>query len=113
MGSNTKFKRFLLREKLDPNLSIKEKYQTQAVNYYRKNLRAKVEGKDEIKKEYEDPNEIVKDKEDLYPEFNKKYVVKNQVLRKGNLISQNKFSFKYIFNKVFNRTKKKKRKKLR
>jgi hypothetical protein len=107
MGSNTKFKRFLSNEKVDPNLSIKDKYQTQAVNYYRKNLRAKVEGKDEIKKEFEDPNEIVKDKEDLYPEFNKKYVVKNQVLRKGNLINQNKFSFKYIFNKVFNRTKKK------
>ena len=45
--------------------------------------------------------------DDNYPEFNKKYVVKNQVLRKGSVINQNKFSFKYIFNKVFNRTKKK------
>ena len=107
MGSNTKFKRYLTKENVDSSLSIKDKYKTQAVNYYRKNLKAKVEGKDEVKKEFENPNEIVADEDDNFPEFNKKYVVKNQVLRKGNLISQNRFSFKYIFNKVFNRTKKK------
>ena len=107
MGSNTKFKRFLTKENVDSSLSIKDKYRTQAVDYYRKNLKAKVEGKDEVKKEFENPNEIIKDIDDNFPEFNKKYVVKNQVLRKGNLITQNRFSFKYIFNKVFNRTKKK------
>ena len=107
LGSNTKFKRFLTNEKVDLNLPIKDKYKTQAVNYYRKNLKAKVEGKDEIKKEYQDPNEILNDLDDNYPEFNKKYVIKNQVLKKGNLINQNKFSFMFIFNKVFNRKKKK------
>ena len=107
LGSNTKFKRFLTNEKVDLNLPIKDKYKTQAVNYYRKNLKAKVEGKDEIKKEYQDPNEILNDLDDDYPEFNKKYVIKNQVLKKGNLINQNKFSFMFIFNKVFNRKKKK------
>ena len=107
LGSNTKFKRFLTNEKVDLNLPIKDKYKTQAVNYYRKNLKAKVEGKDEIKKEYKDPNEIINDLDDIYPEFNKKYVIKNQVLKKGNLINQNKFSFMFIFNKVFNRKKKK------
>ena len=107
LGSNTKFKRFLTNEKVDLNLPIKDKYKTQAVNYYRKNLKAKVEGKDEIKKEYKDPNDILNDLDDNYPEFNKKYVIKNQVLKKGNLINQNKFSFMFIFNKVFNRKKKK------
>ena len=107
LGSNTKFKRFLTNEKVDLNLPIKDKYKTQAVNYYRKNLKAKVEGKDEIKKEYQDPNKILNDLDDNYPEFNKKYVIKNQVLKKGNLINQNKFSFMFIFNKVFNRKKKK------
>ena len=110
MGSNTKFKRFLTKEKVDESLSIKDKYRTQAVNYYRKNLKAKVEGKDEVKKEFNDANEIIQDIDDNFPEFNKKYVVKNQVLRKGNLISQNKFSFANIFNKVFNRTKKNRKK---
>ena len=107
MGSNTKFKRFLTKENEDTSLPIKIKYKTAAVCYYRQNLKAKVEGKDEIKKEFKDPNELIKDMDDNYPEFNKKYVVKNQVLRKGSVINQNKFSFKYIFNKVFNRTKKK------
>ena len=107
LGSNTKFKRFLTNEKVDLNLPIKDKYKTQALNFYRKNLKAKVEGKDEIKKEYKDPNEILNDLDDDYPEFNKKYVIKNQVLKKGNLINQNKFSFMFIFNKVFNRKKKK------
>ena len=110
MGSNTKFKRFLLQEKVDSNLPIKTKYKTAALNYYRKNLKAKVEGKEEIKVDFEDPNKILEDVDDIYPEFNKKYVVKNQVLRKGNLINQNKFSFKFIFNKVFNRNKNKRRK---
>ena len=107
MGSNTKFKRFLSKENVDSSLPIKDKYKTAALHYYRMNLKAKVEGKDEIKQEFKDPNEILNDIDDNYPEFNKKYVVKNQVLRKGNVINQNKFSFKYIFNKVFNRTKKK------
>ena len=107
MGSNTKFKRFLSKENVDSSLPIKDKYKTAALHYYRMNLKAKVEGKDEIKQEFKDPNEILNDIYDNYPEFNKKYVVKNQVLRKGNVINQNKFSFKYIFNKVFNRTKKK------
>ena len=76
MGSNTKFKRFLSKENVDSSLPIKEKYKTAALHYYRMNLKAKVEGKDEIKQEFKDPNEILNDIYDNYPEFNKKYVVK-------------------------------------
>ena len=111
MGSNTKFKRFLAKENVDTSLPIKSKYKTQALNYYRKFLKAKVEGKEEIKADFKDSNEIMEEGDDIYPEFNKKYVVKNQVLRKGNLINQNKFSFSYIFNKVFIRNKKKDKRK--
>ena len=107
MGSNTKFKRFLTKEQVDTSLPVKKKYQTAALHYYRKNLKAKVEGKDEIKIDFEDPNKIIYESDDNYPEFNKKYVIKNQVLRKGNVINQNKFSFMYIFNKVFSKNKKK------
>ena len=45
MGSNTKFKRFLTQENADPSLSIKSKYKTQALHFYRKILRAKIERK--------------------------------------------------------------------
>ena len=72
MGSNTKFKRFLSKENVDTSLPIKIKYKTAAVCYYRQNLKAKVEGKDEIKIEFKDPNELIKDMDDNYPEFNKK-----------------------------------------
>ena len=108
MGSNTKFKRFLTEENVDSNLPIKSKYKTQAVIFYRKNLKAKVEGKKECEKDYKDPNEIVEEEDDnLFPEFNKKYVVKNQVLRRGTVLSQNRFTFRNIFTIVFNRNKKK------
>ena len=109
MGSNTKFKRFLTQENVDSNLPIKSKYKTQAVYFYRKNLKAKIEGKKDIEKEYNDPNEIVeKEEENIYPEFKKKYIVKNQVLRKGTVLSQNRHTFRNIFNIVFTRNKKRK-----
>ena len=109
MGSNTKFKRFLTQENVDSNLPIKSKYMTNAVCYYRKNLKAKTEGKKELEKDYNDANEILENNEDIFPEFNKKYVLKNQVLRKGTVLSQHRFTFRNIFNKVFIRNKKKKR----
>ena len=108
MGSNTKFKRFLTKEKVDTNLPIKSKYKTQAVNYYRKNLRDKIEGKKETEKNYKDANELIEEEEEnIFPEFNKKYVLKNQVVKKGTVLSQNRFTFRNIFIKVFNRNKKK------
>ena len=108
MGSNTKFKRFLTQEKVDSTLPIASKYKTNAVCFYRKNLKAKVEGKKAFEKDYEDPNGIIdEEQENIFPEFNKKYVIKKQVLHKGSLISQQRFTFKNIFNKVFMRNKKK------
>ena len=108
MGSNTKFKRFLAEEKVDESLPIKSKYKTKAIYFYRKNLKAKVEGKKELEKDFKDANELAeKEEENIFPEFDKKYVVKNQVLRKGTVLSQDRFTFRNIFMKVFNRNKKK------
>ena len=62
LGSNSKFKRFLITEEIDQTLPIEKKYLTKACYFYRKNLKRKVLGKDiEIKKDYENPNEIVED----------------------------------------------------
>ena len=113
MGSNTKFKRFLTQENVDSNLPIKSKYTTKAVCYYRKNLKAKTEGKKELEKDYNDANEMLENEEEnSFPEFNKKYVLKNQVLRRGTVLSQHRFTFRNIFNKVFIRNKKKKKRKI-
>ena len=108
MGSNTKFKRFLTEEKVDTTLPIETKYKTNAVCFYRKNLKAKVEGKNELPKDFEDPNGVVGEEDDnTFPEFQKKYILKNQILRKGSVLNQHRFTFKNIFNKVFARNKKK------
>ena len=84
-GSNSKFKRFLIQENVDQSLPIEKKYLTKACFYYRNNLRNKVRGeKLEEKKDYEDPNEIVENVEDKYPEF-EHYKIKSKVVHDGAL----------------------------
>ena len=87
-GSNSKFKRFLIQENVDQNLPIEKKYLTKACFYYRSNLRNKVKGENlEEKKDYEDPNEIVENTEDKYPEF-EHYKIKSKVVHDGALKSK-------------------------
>ena len=87
-GSNSKFKRFLIQENVDQSLPIEKKYLTKACFYYRNNLRSKVRGeKLEEKKDYEDPNEIVENVEDKYPEF-EHYKIKSKVVHDGALKSK-------------------------
>ena len=88
-GSNTKFKRFLEKENFDQNLSIKKKYKTNAVVFYRKNLKNKVEGKKLEIKDYKDPNEINENIE-AFSEFDE-YIIKDKLVKNGELIKQNKF----------------------
>ena len=53
-GSNSKFKRFLISEEVDPSLPIEKKYLTKACYFYRKNLKRKVKGETELlEKDYE------------------------------------------------------------
>jgi len=87
-GSNSKFKRFLIQENVDQSLPIEKKYLTKACFYYRNNLRKKVKGENlEEKKDYEDPNEIVENAEDKYPEF-EHYKIKSKVVHDGSLKSK-------------------------
>ena len=87
-GSNSKFKRFLIQENVDQSLPIEKKYLTKACFYYRSNLRNKVKGENlEEKKDYEDPNEIVENPEDKYPEF-EHYKIKSKVVHDGALKSK-------------------------
>ena len=84
-GSNSKFKRFMIQENVDQSLPIEKKYLTKACFYYRNNLRNKVKGENlEEKKDYEDPNEIVENVEDKYPEF-EHYKIKSKVVHDGAL----------------------------
>ena len=89
-GSNTKFKRFLEKENVDKNISIKKKYKINAIVFYRKNLKNKVEGKKLEIKNYENPNEIFENIDiNIYPEFIE-YIIKNHIIKNGELKKQNK-----------------------
>ena len=97
-GSNTRFKRFIQNEKVEQDLTIENKYKTKALYYYRKLLKNKIEGLQLPEKEYENPNEIVKENEnDDFPEFNK-YTIKKQIIIKGELKRESKL--KNILNKI-------------
>ena len=82
LGGNSKFKRFLQEENVNTSLPINQKYLTKACDYYRINLKKKVQGEKLLEKNYENPNEIVENPENYFPEF-ENYELKN-VPTKGN-----------------------------
>ena len=87
-GSNSKFKRFLISEEVDPSLPIEKKYLTKACYFYRKNLKRKVKGENvETKKDYENANEIVENGENDFEEFDK-YKLKSKIMHEGELKSK-------------------------
>ena len=75
LGGNSKFKRFLTEENVDSSLSINQKYLTKACNLYRINLKRKVQGNKLLEKNYENPNEILENPENHFPEF-ENYIIK-------------------------------------
>ena len=89
-GSNSKFKKFLENEHVDKKLNLKKKYKTNAVVFYRKNLKNKVEGKKLEEKFYENPNDIYENIENNeYPEFNN-YIVQKSLIKNGEFKKENK-----------------------
>ena len=77
LGGNSKFKKFLQEENVDLSLPINKKYLTKACEFYRINLKRKVQGDQLKSKNYENPNEILENPENNFPEF-ENYIIKNQ-----------------------------------
>ena len=75
LGGNSKFRRFITEENLDSSLPINQKYLTKACNLYRINLKRKVQGNKLLEKNYENPNEILENPENHFPEF-ENYIIK-------------------------------------
>lgn len=82
LGSNSKFKKFLKEENVDTTLPINQKYITKACDFYRINLKKKVQGEKLLEKNYENPNEILENPENHFPEF-ENYDIKGNA-QKGN-----------------------------
>ena len=89
LGGNSKFKRFLKEENVDTSLPINKKYLTKACEFYRINLKKKVQGENPLQKNYENPNEIVENMENNFPEF-EDYVLKNKKHGKPQKVDQYK-----------------------
>ena len=89
LGGNSKFKKFLKEENVDTSLPINKKYLTRACEFYRIKLKRKVQGVDLLTKKYENPNEIVENMENNFPEF-EDYVIKNQKQNKNQKLGQAK-----------------------
>ena len=89
LGGNSKFKRFLKEENVDTSLPINKKYLTKACEFYRINLKKKVQGENPLQKNYENPNEIVENMENHFPEF-EDYVLKNKKQGKPQKVDQYK-----------------------
>ena len=107
-GSNSKFKRFLIEEEIDPSLPIEKKYLTKACYFYRKNLKKKVQGENlELKKDYENGNEIMENNEenDEFEEF-KNYKIKTKVIHEGVLKQKNINKLNKIGGNILNMGKK-------
>ena len=77
LGGNSKFKKFLQEENVDLSLPINKKYLTKACEFYRINLKRKVQGDQLKSKNYENPNEVLENPENNFPEF-ENYIIKNQ-----------------------------------
>ena len=89
LGGNTKFKKFLKEENVDPSLPINKKYLTKACDFYRINLKRKVQGNKLLEKSYENPNEIVENQENNFPEF-ENYMMKNVPMQNQTKMGQAK-----------------------
>ena len=98
LGGNSKFKRFLKEENIDPNLPIKTKYLTKACQFYRINLKKKVQGEKLLEKNYDNPNEIIENMEIYFPEF-EDYVMKNDT-SKSHPSNQNVEKAKKIIGNI-------------
>ena len=95
-GSNSKFKRFLISEEVDPSLPIEKKYLTKACYFYRKNLKRKVKGETELlEKDYENANDIVENGNNDFEEF-ENYKIKSKIMHEGELKQKTNTTFNKI-----------------
>ena len=89
LGGNSKFRRFITEENLDSSLPINQKYLSKACNLYRINLKRKVQGNKLLEKYYENPNEILENPENHFPEF-ENYIIKGAPQENQTKIEQAK-----------------------
>ncbi len=87
-GGNKKFRRTL--KQMGVNLDVKKGhlYRTYGVDFYRRNLKSLVKGNSHLDKDYDNPNEVMKNDSNSFPEFNN-YIVHGNNNNNNNINNQN------------------------
>jgi len=84
-GGNSKFQTFCLNNDIDVNLPIEKKYKTIGINFYRKNLKLKVFDKKLLTKDFLNPNQILENIDNIFPEFDN-YILSKKIDLKSNIL---------------------------
>ena len=71
--------------KVNPELSVEEKYRTYALDYYRRNLKNKVMNGSEIPIDYVDPNACISNPKNSFCEFDNYTIEKNEKAEEVNI----------------------------
>ena len=85
LGGNTLFINSLEKMKVNPELSVEEKYRTYALDYYRRNLKNKVMNGSEIPIDYVDPNACISNPKNSFCEFDNYKIEKNEKAEEVNI----------------------------
>ena len=83
-GGNKKFRRALRH--MGVNLDVKKGtlYRTYGADFYRRNLKSIVKGNSQLEKDFKDPNEVMPNDSNSFPEF-ENYIINNYKNNDGNL----------------------------
>ena len=85
LGGHTLFINSLEKMKVNPELSVEEKYRTYALDYYRRNLKNKVMNGSEIPIDYVDPNACISNPKNSFCEFDNYTIEKNEKAEEVNI----------------------------
>ena len=86
-GGNSKFQTFCLNNEIDVDLPIEKKYKTVGINFYRKNLKLRVFDKKILTKDFLNPNQILENIENIFPEFDN-YILSKKIDLKSNILNE-------------------------
>lgn len=84
LGGNTLFINTLEKLKVNPDLSVEEKYRTYALYYYRRNLKNKVINGSEIEIDFVEPNACINNPKNSFCGFENYKIEKKEKLNESN-----------------------------
>ena len=88
-GGNKKFRKTLKKMGVDLDQKKGNLYRTYGVDFYRRNLKSIVKGNSQLDKDYDNPNEVMKNDSHSFPEFENYIINQNNNIYPNNLNGNN------------------------